>query len=184
MEKNDSEKVKKVGQTTGGKEPTKKSYPRGSHPNSLSNLQKWPRGVSGNPLGPPKRQKILQDAFKAKLEEIVQENGPDKGKKIVEAVADMAWEMLKKCKTPSEFSSILSQIRETAGERALLETEQTTQTHFYELDLTELLEQAGKVLDRHRTAEIPSKVSENAEIAQFEEIKKEDNESNNKDMSQ
>lgn len=99
---------------------TPETYARGQHPNSLGALEdyKWTPGISGNPGGRPKRSKILQEAFKNKLESII-EDGDDKGKKIAEAISDMAWKFLKRCKTPSEFSSILSQIRETAGERAM-----------------------------------------------------------------
>ena len=98
---------------------TPETYARGQHPNSLNALEgyKWNPGFSGNPGGRPKRSKILQEAFKNKLEEIISD-GDDKGKKIAEVAAEMAWGFLKRCKTPSEFSSILSQIRETAGERA------------------------------------------------------------------
>jgi len=111
--------VKKVGKTTDGKELTKKTYQRGSHPASLANLQKWPEGMSGNPAGPPRRKKLLQDAFKEKLEEIIEEEGSRKGQRIAQALADLSWEWVKKAKTVSEFSSLLSQIRETAGERAI-----------------------------------------------------------------
>ena len=110
--------VKRVDKTTAGKDSTLKGYRRGQNPRSIANLQKWPKGVSGNPAGPTKRQRILQDAFKAKLEEIIEEKGPNFGKRISEALADMAWEWLQKAKTVSEFSSLLSQVRETCGERA------------------------------------------------------------------
>jgi len=114
---NGPDNVKKADKTTACKDSTKKGYARGQNRLSLANLQKWPKGVSGNPLGPPKRQRILQESFKAKLEQVIEEQGPNFGKRISEAMADMAWEWLQKAKTVSEFSSLLSQVRETAGER-------------------------------------------------------------------
>lgn len=99
---------------------TTEAYASGQNPNSLGALEnyKWKPGQSGNPGGRPKRSKILQEAFKNKLSEVIEEDGPDKGKKIAEAISDMAWDWLQKAKTVSEFSSLLSQVRETCGERA------------------------------------------------------------------
>ena len=120
MNKNNGpDNVKKAAKTQHDKELTKKIYPRGTHPASLRNLQKWPRGTSGNPSGPPRRKKLLQEAFKEKLEEIIEEEGSQRGQRIAQALADLSWEWVKKAKTVSEFSSLLSQIRECSGERSV-----------------------------------------------------------------
>ncbi len=111
--------VQHTDKTSSVKELTKKSYPRGTHPASLRNLQKWPRGISGNPAGPPRRKKLLQEAFKEKLDEIIEEEGSQKGQRIAQALADLSWAWVKKAKTVSEFSSLLSQIRECSGERSV-----------------------------------------------------------------
>ncbi len=116
---NGPDNVKKAAKTQHDKELTKKSYPRGTHPVSLRNLQKWPKGVSGNPAGPPRRKKLLQEAFKEKLNQIIVEEGSQKGQRIAQALADLSWEWVKKAKTVSEFSSLLSQIRECSGERSV-----------------------------------------------------------------
>ena len=119
MAKDSENKVSQQDKTQHDKELTEKSYPRGTHPASLRNLQKWPKGISGNPSGPPRRKKLLQEAFKEKLEEIIEEEGSQKGQRIAQALADLSWEWVKKAKTVSEFSSLLSQIRECSGERSV-----------------------------------------------------------------
>ncbi len=62
-------------------------------------------GRGRDPAGPPRRKKLLQEAFKEKLEEIIEEEGSQKGQRIAQALADLSWEWVKKAKTVSEFSS-------------------------------------------------------------------------------
>ena len=81
-----------IRKTTDSNESGTKEYSPGNHPNSLSNLKPFPKGVSGNPLGRPHRfEKLAATLNKMADEEVVNHYGESRGYTRREGVLDTIW---------------------------------------------------------------------------------------------
>ena len=89
MEKELGEAVDKTRMSDDSFTGNKETYKRGQNPNSLANLKPYPKGVSGNPDGRPKKYVKLAKALDKVGQKTTSWNEPNQTFK--EAVLDKIW---------------------------------------------------------------------------------------------
>ena len=181
-------------------------YKRGQAPNALAQLKKNHGRFKDNPQdlynninnnnsngrnNSTKGLKTLKRYYQEKLNsqgeiQLDGETFQDTwGKLLVMMQVHMLKKLIKKPDSFELANRILTDLRLNAGEIPAQEIDvEVKQSHYHEFDLSGLLEQAGKVLERHQVPQIADIKADNAEIADYEVIDNGTDKAKDKELGQ